>query len=489
MRRSASLAEQIRQSVKSIAVMLAVPAVISLVLMLIFFVRYQHMISRMDTVSRLKEPVSVEVAEQLFAVTSGRISFQESRVEEIIASVNTALDQLLSDNGTGHLQLSVARRTMDTMEQYAGQIKTGMQSHAPIQDMEEIVDEVRSVGSLVREMLDDFITSEVSSASQTGARLRAVLIPSAVAEAILLLLALFRTRFAIRRLSASIRGPISQMENVVVRIAGGDLSQRLPDMDVEELENLAVQINRMANQLDNLIKQIRVEQNNLAKAELRILQAQINPHFLYNTLDTIIWQAESGQGDEVIRLTRTLSDFFRISLSAGADWIPVAQEIRHVDAYLSIQKTRYRDILRYAIDMPEEAGQVMMVKFLLQPLVENALYHGIKGRRGGGTIRISVRVEDGSLLFSVEDNGRGMTEPELKDIRDMLAAGAPTRRAALEPGRSGFGLRNVDMRIRLYYQQEKGLSITSGPGGTSVTFRVPVRTREEITSDEGVSGR
>ncbi len=483
MKHAASLAGQIRQSVQSIAVLLTFPAVISLVLMLGFFIGYQGMISRMDSVARLKEPVSTQVAEQLFSVTAGRVLFSESQVPEIIAKVNSVLDRLLEDtSGTGHLQLTVARRTMGTMEQYVQQIAEGMRNGAPILEMEEIVDEVRSVSALVDDMLDAFITTEIANAAETGARLRALLIGSSIAEILLLMLALSRTRRASHRLRASVQDSISQMETVVVKIAGGDLTQRLPAMNVEELQNLAVQINRMANQLDALIAQIRVEQANLAKAELRTLQAQINPHFLYNTLDTIIWQAESGKEEEVIRLTRTLSDFFRISLSAGADWIPVSQEIRHVESYLSIQKTRYRDILRYSIDMPESVGNVMMVKFLLQPLVENALYHGIKGKRGGGQIHIAVKPEGESLCFSVQDDGKGMTEKELQEVRAMLAAETPTLRAALEPGSSGFGLRNVDMRLRLYYQQETGVWIESDGRGTCVSFRVPVKTGEEIAN-------
>ena len=288
-------------------------------------------------------------------------------------------------------------------------------------------------------------------------------------------------------LTDSIRSALGSMENAVRRIAEGRFGDRVSGVDVEELQELGDQINEMANQLETLMQETRQKSDHLAKAELRTMQAQINPHFLYNTLDTIVWQAESGKADEVVRLTRSLSDFFRISLSSGADWIPVPQELKHVSAYLSIQKTRYRDILDYEVDECEELRNVFMPKLLLQPLVENALYHGIKTKRGGGRIEVHVKVGRGIITFQVKDNGKGMTKEELENAQALLQEDNPTVRKAMEPGHSGFGLRNVDMRIRLFYQKQKGLNIRSDESGTEVSFTIPSWTREEIDHDESVS--
>ena len=213
------------------------------------------------------------------------------------------------------------------------------------------------------------------------------------------------------------------------RIAEGNFGDRVHGMNVTELKELGEQINQMADRLEMLIDQVRQKQDNLSKAELRTLQAQISPHFLYNTLDTIVWQAESGKGDEVVRLTRSLSDFFRISLSAGADWIPVTQELKHVSAYLSIQKTRYRDILDYEVEMPDGLEEIYMLKLLLQPLVENALYHGIKNKRGGGKITIRVSRQNRIMTFTVADTGKGMTPEQLRQVEEMLREETPTTQA------------------------------------------------------------
>ena len=483
-----SITAQLRRSVGTIALLLTVPAVIGLVMMILYSSRTQAMIRRMDSAAEMKPALENTIAENLFSVAAGRCSFRESGVEELIGNTDSTLDELLAETeGSGHLQLTIARRTMDTLEQYVLKVRDGMEAGRPIQEIESIVDEVRNVGRLVADMLDAFTTEEIKNASGASARLRGILIAAAAAEVFLLLIALLRTGRETRRLTESIHTAIYSLEETVRRIAEGNFGDRVHGMNVTELKELGEQINQMADRLEMLIDQVRQKQDNLSKAELRTLQAQISPHFLYNTLDTIVWQAESGKGDEVVRLTRSLSDFFRISLSAGADWIPVTQELKHVSAYLSIQKTRYRDILDYEVEMPDGLEEIYMLKLLLQPLVENALYHGIKHKRGGGKITIRVSRQNRIMTFRVADTGKGMTPEQLRQVEEMLREETPTTQAALESGHTGFGLRNVDTRIRLYYRKQTGLNFQSGPEGTEVSFTIPIRTREEIDNDESLS--
>jgi len=480
--RNNSIAGKVGHSVRTIAVLLSLPVAIGLIVMMLYAVSHQGMIRRMDAAAQLKPIVKTQMAEDLFAVAAGRTAFEKSKAEANVKKVDAALDDLLKETaGNGHLQLTIARRTMDTMEQYVMQIRDGMADGKPVQEIEAIVDEVRDVGRLVGEMLDAFIYEEVTSAASTSAGLQRFMIIAATTEILLLLAALWYTNRATEDVTESIRTAIGSMEQTVRRIAEGNFGDRVTEIEIEELQELGEQINQTANQLETLIHEISQKQEHLAKAELRTIQAQINPHFLYNTLDTIVWQAESGKEDEVISLTRNLSDFFRISLSSGADWIPVSQELKHVSAYLNIQKTRYRDILNYEVTAPEEMEHVYMLKLLLQPLVENALYHGIKARRGGGKITVNMQHERGMMLFTVTDTGKGMTAEQLEEVQKMLQQEEVSPVAAQEPGtHSGFGLRNVDMRIRLYYHKQRGLNLKSGPGGTEVSFTIPIRTREEI---------
>lgn len=488
--RTTSITSQVRRSLSSVAILLAVPAVIGLVVMMVYSTRSQAMIRRMEAAATLKPVLESTIAEDLFSVAAGRITFAESRTEELIAETNSTLDMLLAETeGSGHLQLTIARRTMDTMEQYALKVRDGMAAGEPISSIEQIVDEVRDVGRLVADMLDAFTTEEIANATEANRQMRTVVLAAVITEIFLLLYAFLRTGRETRKLTDSIHTSIFTLEETVRRIAEGNFADRVRGMNVEELRELGEQINQMADRLENLIAQIRQNQEHLSRAELRTLQAQINPHFLYNTLDTIVWQAESGKGEEVVRLTRNLSDFFRISLSSGADWIPVSQELKHVSAYLSIQKTRYRDILDYEVEQPEGMEDIYMLKLLLQPLVENAIYHGIKNKRGGGKITVGVKRENRVLTFSVTDTGKGMSQDQVKELEQILKEEPPTVQAALEPGQhSGFGMRNVDMRIRLYYRKQNGLMIQSGAEGTEVSFTIPIRTREEISHDESVSG-
>ena len=490
MRRSGmtSITSLVRRSVVSISVLLAVPAVIGLVVMLMYSARTQAMIRRMGAAADLKPTLETTIAENLFSVAAGRTTFGECGVETLITEADSTLDMLLEETqGSGHLQLTIARRTMDTLEQYVYKVRDGMENGTPISEIEEIVDEVRNVGRLVMDMLDAFTTEEIANATDASARMRTIVTVAAVAEVLLLLIALMRTGRETRRLTESIHTAIYSLEGTVRRIAEGNFGDRVRGMSIAELKELSEQINQMADRLEMLIDQVRQKQDNLSKAELRTLQAQISPHFLYNTLDTIVWQAESGKGEEVVQLTRNLSDFFRISLSAGADWIPVSQELKHVSAYLSIQKIRYRDILDYEVEMPEGLEEIYMLKLLLQPLVENAIYHGIKNKRGGGKITIRVSRQNRIMTFTVADTGKGMTPEQLRQVEAMLKEETPTAQAALEPGHTGFGLRNVDMRIRLYYKKQTGLIFQSGPDGTEVSFTIPIRTREEIDHDESLS--
>ena len=483
-----SITAQVRRSIGSIAVLLAVPALIGLAVMLMYSSRTQAMIRRMDAAAGMKPVLEGTIAENLFSVAAGRITFDGSGVEELIAETDRTLDMLLAETeGSGQMQLTIARRTMDTLEQYALDVRNGMEAGIPISKIEGIVDEVRNVGRLVTDMLDAFTTEEIANATGASRRLRTIVIAATAAEVLLLMIAFLRAGSERKKLTASIHTAIYSLEGTVRRIAEGNFGDRVRGMNVEELRELGEQINQMADKLETLIEQIRQNQDHLSRAELRTLQAQINPHFLYNTLDTIVWQAESGKAEEVVRLTRNLSDFFRISLSSGADWIPVSQELKHVSAYLSIQKIRYRDILDYEVDQPEDLEEIYMLKLLLQPLVENALYHGIKNKRGGGKIFVRVKRQNRVMTFTVADTGRGMTPGQLKVIEKALKAESPSVQAALEPGHSGFGMRNVDMRVRLYYQKKTGLLIRSGPEGTEVSFSIPIRTREEINHDESLS--
>ncbi len=484
-RKEKSILGQISDLSHKLVFMLAIPIIISLVLMLVYAVKYHSAIVRMETITSLKTVVTEEIPGSAWNIVSGRQSFPESNIYGRIKSVNETIDTITERTGAeNRLSLIVAGRTMQTLQNYVDLIRDNMEADVPVVESEEALKEIRSCAALVDSMLNDYIAQEITTSARMSVSLMIGVIITAFFEVLIVALALLVRNRSVMQTEDSIRRPIERLEEVAGKIAEGDLDARIEDTEVAELRNLTSQVNIMADKLGSLIEKSNSDAKKLRKAELRTLQAQINPHFLYNTLDAIVWKAEAGDKDEVIGLTSSLSDFFRISLSSGADWIPISQEKKHIEGYLKIQQTRYRDILRYEIDIAEDIDEYYILKLLLQPLVENAIYHGIKIKRGGGLIKVTGRLKDGFLIFSVEDTGLGMTPDQLRDLNERMKKGQPS----VSEGSGGFGLVNVNLRIRLYYNQEEGLMIESNSEGTKVTFRVPCRSREEIFEDESVSG-
>jgi len=234
--------------------------------------------------------------------------------------------------------------------------------------------------------------------------------------------------------------------------------------NITELQTLDQNFDKMAERIEGLMEKQIEDQKSLHRAELELLLAQINPHFLYNTLDSIAILAESQREDDVVTMVTSLSTFFRNSLSDGRDIIPLRAELAQATSYLEIQQIRYSDIMTYQIDVPEEMLDVMVPKLVLQPLIENALYHGIKNKRGKGRIDISGEYDGKDILLHVTDNGAGIEPGHLKELQAGVL---------LEHHR-GLGLKNVYERIRLYCGEGYGFTFESELGkGTSVTVRLP----------------
>ena len=468
-----------------LVLMLVFPIIISLVLMLFYAWEYHSAIQRMGKITELKTVVAVEIPEKAWNIVSGKETFPQSNIYKLIIEVNETIEEVTAETGEeNRLSLIVAGRTMETLENYVDKIRDNMSAEVPVVENEAVLVEVRDVAALVDSMLNEYIALEITSTARMSMTLRIIILITAVVEVLIVIVAILVRNRSMKSTAALVRKPIEKLEEVTADLAEGTLDARITDTEVTELRNLTMQVNTMADHLEAMMDKSEQDAKKLRKAELRTLQAQINPHFLYNTLDAIVWKAEAGETEEVIGLTSSLSDFFRISLSSGADWIPLSQEKKHIEGYLKIQQTRYRDIMKYEIDIPDEIGKYYILKLLLQPLVENALYHGIKIKRGGGIIYVIAREEEGYLVFCVKDTGCGMTPEQLEELNKRIRKENPK----FSEGGGGFGLVNVNMRIRLYYNEPEGLQITSGPDGTEVCFKVPCRTKEEIYEDESISG-
>ncbi|MGY5483295.1 cache domain-containing sensor histidine kinase [Paenibacillus sp. ALE2] len=282
------------------------------------------------------------------------------------------------------------------------------------------------------------------------------------------------------RLSSSIAQPIFRLMSYMRKAETGDLTVRQWSERGDEIGMLGRSFNRMLEQIRRLMLLSELRERQKRDAELRSLQEHIKPHFLYNTLDTIHWMARKNGADDVSDMVGALSKLFRLGLSKGDDFIPLRSEVEHITSYMQIQQTRYRDRLRWELNVPDELKDLFVLKLMLQPVVENAIYHGIKARRGPGTICVEAKAENGKLLLTVRDNGAGMTAERLCELREWLERpleameGRQKQKGVRTNGRS-YGMLNVQARIRLSFGEEYGITLDSKEGtGTCVTITHPL---------------
>ncbi|MCI6841635.1 MAG: sensor histidine kinase [Eubacteriales bacterium] len=237
---------------------------------------------------------------------------------------------------------------------------------------------------------------------------------------------------------------------------------------IAELQLISDSFGQMAWIVQSLMEKTRNEEALLRKTELKALQAQINPHFLYNTLDSIQWMCERGKNESAVRMVGALGKLFRISISRGHELIPIRDELKHVESYLIIQKYRYSDRFEYTFDVDESLGGYLCSKITLQPLVENAIYHGIEPLIDDGEIIISVKPDGDDILMTVSDNGVGMTAEQVEGLLKKERSDS-----------SGIGIKNVSDRIKIYFGDSYGVKVESEPDvGTKITVRIPKITKE-----------
>ena len=269
-------------------------------------------------------------------------------------------------------------------------------------------------------------------------------------------------------LSNSVTHPISKLRKLMKQAESGDLSVHFDARSNDEIGELGKSFNNMVSRIDELIKLVYISQKNKQDAEMKILQEQIKPHFLYNTLDTISWLARDYDAKDIVQLVDALTNMFRVGLNQGRDVIHISEEISHISNYLYIQKIRYKSKMNYTINVNQELYQEMVPKLILQPLVENAIYHGIKQKRGGGSIHINGITANDMLSLTVQDDGAGMTQEKVDYIMSVLTDDNQQQQL------TSFGLFYIKERLRIYYKKGYTIEVKSTLGvGTSVTLLLP----------------
>lgn len=402
-------------------------------------------------------------------------TLDESKLGEMLEEANRIVDGLeeLTDSKENRNRLASAKKYLNNLQIYKERIEQNLKDGNKYENNIEIWEnDVQIVTALMRETIFQYIYYEIKDIQKARTEYQDFFMQmirfSIIAFALILILITFLSYY----IPLSITHPIRKLSEVTDQVAKGDLTVRSDVRSGAEVSVLNDSLNTMIDKINELLEQVKTEQGRLRKAEFELLQSQINPHFLYNTLDTIVWLAEAGEQKKVVDMVGSLSDFFRTSLNQGKDMVSVKEELQHSRSYLEIQQVRYQDILQYEIQVPETLFCYLIPKITIQPLVENALYHGIKNKRGIGKIMITGKREKDYFVLIVEDNGAGMSRERLEAVREGMNQKSQTEKDI-------YALYNVNERIRLNFGQKYGLSIDSVLGeGTTVQVMLPFTYQE-----------
>lgn len=434
--------------------------------------QYDAIITNVATANSISG-IKTDIDAEMWKIVAGNIDFRQGRQNQIIAEVNSKVKWMRdnTDSPRARIKLDVILNSMQTLDENVQRMGEQIAHHSTAVENEATLENIRFDSSVVQEVVQDYVLFEVQRTEKQYQEMREGLTRWVGSFIALTFIAVAFAVVATWGISRSIYIPIQKLHDVTRTITKNDLQDLMTRDNVDEITELGMSFNIMIGKIRELLDAKMQEQENLKKAELRALQAQINPHFLYNTLDTIIWMAESKNTDDVVRIVSALSNFFRISLSKGNDWITIGEELERTRSYLTIQKMRYRDIMDFSIEADGNVLNGTVLKLVLQPLVENALYHGLKNRRQRGTIIVRAQQKNETEAFlQVQDDGIGIPPDKLARINAEL------NDDSIEPNTErGIGLANVNARIKLYYGKQYGLSLSSQyQSGTCARIVIPL---------------
>lgn len=431
---------------------------------------YEDMINSTVVASEFSLDFKKDFDYETYLLIVGNKSLEESKLDEMLAEANRIVSGLdeLTESPENSKRLDSVQKYLNNLEIYVNRIKENLEAGNKYEDNMAIWEnDVQIVTQLLRESIFQYIYYEVRDIQQSHEeyqRFFKMMIQYSIIAFASILISVIILSYYIPR---SMTKPIRRLVEVTKQVANGDLSVRSDVGTGAEMKVLSDSLNTMIDKINELLEQVTTEQVRLRKAEFELLQAQINPHFLYNTLDAIVWLAEAGEQKKVVGMVGSLSEFFRTSLNQGKDVVSIKEELQHVRSYLEIQQVRYQDILSYEINVPQELYSYSIPKITIQPLVENALYHGIKNKRGMGKITITGYQKDDTFVLQIEDNGIGITSERLEQIRNGIVHRMTSQKEI-------YGLYNVNERIHLNFGEMYGIYIESVYGEkTIVSITLP----------------
>ena len=465
---------KVKYSIKYKLILLSVVVLVPflvLVLYLIYALRsyssaYDAIVGNMTVANNYNLNFKEDMDESLYKLVVGAVTFDTVGDDGSLVDPYEHLDELrgefnnlmrITTDDESRARLQILLRNIDTLEDRVDDIRMNLEVDAGYDINIEMLDNnIYILTELIQDNIQSYIYYQTKSMEHLTSQLNVRVHSFTLFCGILLVM-----------IVTDIIRPIRALSKVTEQVAEGDFSARAQVETQDEVAVLADSVNRMTESLEGLVSKIKEDERKMRKADLRLLQEQINPHFLYNTLDTIVWLIEGNDSDKAVNMVMSLSEFFRLVLSKGKEYITIQEEELHIKSYLEIQQVRYRDILEYEIQIDPELYRYQILKLTLQPLVENSLYHGIKYKRAKGCITVTGQMEGERILLRVKDDGIGMEEEDLRKLQTEIEK--PCKETE-----KGFGLANVNERIRMNFGAEYGMKIDSVKGkGTCVEIVIP----------------
>ena len=458
-----------RAGIRRLIILTAVPLILCIVILLVIFInmnrQYNNTLNNLSIASSFNEDFHTTLDTKMYQVVVDREMFEILRPLDDIEYAQMIVDRLQDTTTTAE-----SLKHLSDIERYlnflVNNINSIIENQGYDQNMRILDMRIRVLTMLVHQKMQEYIYNETRLMTESQERANTEFSTIVSAFSVLSLIVIFIIFFVGIRMANKLTKPLKELSDNFKTIGEGDFSIHDISLTSDEISILHEAFSTMVAQIEELMEHIRQEKDNLRLIEFQLLQSQINPHFLYNTFDTIIWLTEDGEYEKVKQMMNSLSNFCRIALSGGEDIITLSEEIRHIQSYLEIQQVRYFDVLSYEIDLPVELGDYLIPKLSLQPLVENALYHGIKHKRGGGKIIIKCALDDGKVRIAVRDTGIGMRKEKLRQIKDSVESEV----------KQGYGFINVFERMRLFFKNDVEFDISSVYSEfTEVKFEFPAK--------------
>jgi len=485
-----------RYPLKNKLILLVLVAMVPLLYIIIYLISamvnysntYDEIVSNMTVANSYNQNFKEEMDESLYKLVVSYVTFdtinEDSTLEnpyELIEDMRSDFSNLMriTTDRDSRAWLQSLLRNIDTLKDRVDEIEVNLDQGGKYEENIAMLDnDIYILTELIQDNIQSYIYYQTQNIEtlkqQLNEQLKSFLI---LCVGVVMIIA-FSVIVAAMLISNSIIRPIRKLCDLTGQIAEGDFQVRASVDTSDEIAVLAGSVNDMTENLEVMVNQIKEDEGKMRRAELRLLQEQINPHFLYNTLDTIVWLIESNASDKAVNMVVSLSDFFRLVLSRGKEDITIREEEQHIRSYLEIQQARYHDILEYEIQIDPAIYDYKILKLTLQPLVENSLYHGIKYKRAKGKIWISGHKKEDNIYLTVKDNGVGMERSALEKLR--LEISRPCKETE-----SGFGLANVNERIQMTFGKEYGMSLHSVKGeGTRIDIVIPAERMERTKSKE-----